>query len=180
MTDRTEIACIIAEWWHNQKDKKHLLESTITLEQFLQIDKLEPLEIIEEKVQLVLKKPGGRRKVIWKQKKNGHKVLKEKTYEFDGINYQVTIEDFQRLELENRLKMLGCDTCKSEIYYQSEQEDGLTYCRDCLCADAQDYFNRKCVLKFSHAAIPPVTNCRCWKGINGYVKEPVKEIKSVV
>jgi len=168
MPDHTEIACIIAEWWHHQKEKKHLLESTITLEQFLQIDKLEPLEIVEEKVQLVLKKPGGRRKVIWKNKNGSRKIVQM----HQGIPILTNeSEVLERIMLRIRKKLKGCNTCPSEIYYQSEQEDGLTYNRDCLCAEAQDYFNRKCALKFSRSEIPPVTNCRCW--------EKVKE-KSVV
>jgi hypothetical protein len=161
MPDRTEIACVIAEWWHNQKEKKNLLESTITLEQFLQIDKLEPLEIVEEKVQLVLKKPGGKRKVIWKQGRNGSKVLKEKSYSFIDGNFQIKKEESR----------LGCDTCRYEIYYPSEEEDGQAWNRGCLCDEAQDYFNRKCALKFSRCEIPPVTNCRCWTKV---------KVKSVV
>jgi hypothetical protein len=158
MTDRTEIARVIYDWWKLQKEKKELLESTITLEQFLKIEHLEPLEVVEDVVRICIQVPGGRKKTIWKQKngkkKNGHSLP-----EVDQIEISIPVR-------------LGCNTCRHEIFYTSEQEEGLTYNRDCLCMDAQDYFNRCCPLKCSLGFIVPVKNCRFWKQVK--VKEPIK------
>ena len=160
MTDRLQIAQLIYDFWKLQKDKKELLESTITLEQFLKIDKLEPLEVVEDVVRICIQRPGGRKKTIWKQK-NGKKRNGHAPPEMEG----------QTIEMYVPAK-LGCNTCKHEIFYTSEQEEGLTYNRDCLCMDAQDYFNRSCPLKCSLGFITPVKNCRYWKQVK--VNEPIK------
>lgn len=156
MTDRTQIAQLIYDFWKLQKDKKELLESTITLEQFLKIENMEPLEVVEDVVRICIQRPGGRKKTIWKQKngkkRNGH-----------------TMPEVEQIGIDLPGK-LGCNTCRHEIFYTSEQEEGLVYNRDCLCDQAQDFFNRCCPLKRSLGFVPPVQNCRYW----AKVKETVK------
>jgi hypothetical protein len=158
MTDRTEIARLIYDWWNLQKEKKQLLESTITLEQFLKIEHLEPFEVVEDVVRICIQVPGGRKKTIWKEK-NGKKR--------NGHDHETE----QKGIVINLSGRLGCNTCNHEIFYTSEQEEGLVYNRDCLNMDAQDYFNRCCPLKCSLGFILPVENCRFWRQVK--VKETV-------
>ena len=185
MNDRTEIACMIAEWWHNQKEKKRkkdeittfeemvnqkyefsgldIIDSQIVLERFMKIDSLNPLEISEDYSQLTIRSPDGHKHIIQKFREPKGKFLKNKKIEL--------ISPVNTLKTEDHC----CNTCQYEAYYRDGIDEEIygreiTFNRrECLNhkPEAVFYFKDHCQIKLSKNEIFPVKNCPFWKQING-------------
>jgi hypothetical protein len=188
MNDRTDISCMIAEWWHNQKLKrktnlttyedyvKHnyefsneqfeLLDSDIVIEKHLKVDSLNPVKISEDYEQLTVRRPDGKKCIVG--------ILHD-TEKADIWEREIkTIEKAEDLpKIEN-----SCNTCQFEFYeIDGIDEDFLGkeikfYRRDCWCLKpgAQDFFRRAVRLKLSKEEIKPAIDCPFWQPRNGKEK----------
>ena len=166
MTDRTEIACIIAEWWSLQKRKNKrkydgspfqvidLIDTTISVEMVLKVDNVDPLEVSEDYSQLVIKgvMSGGPRIVKFESKMNLDDFIQVKK---DKVEFKpVTL-----IQPQNN----NCSSCHHEIIYKSGEENEK-YKRDCnnFNVNAQDFFRKNCKFTMSKSAIVPVVDCPFW------------------
>lgn len=152
---RTDIAQVIFDWYKKHKNRKDLESCTITVDQFLGLEPLDPPELIENSVCIKLTPKDGS---------------------------PITILE----KFPGKLQIKGCDTCKYEIYYTVEENEGwyshkgIYHFRDCVNMDtgASEYFTIKCGNKTSKEEIPGLFNCPFWKeGIKIQLEdEPVTEV----
>jgi len=162
MTDRTDIACIIAEWWKSKQkedittledylDAKtpakpvELIDSEIVVEHHIRVADL-PNKVETEKTRIYLR--NGRTRTLLKVIKgkiNGSKVAKAVKQE------------------------RSCTTCYYESYYLDSIETDaigreIKYKRrECNNAQAQDFYDRTVHIKMSAKEIKPAVNCPYWK-----------------
>jgi len=182
--DRSDIACIIAEWWHNQKVKRskqsyedfvshhkfdpdlELIDSSITIEITMRVVSLDPMKLEEEGQRLVINKPGGGKIII--KNRNGKESLSKARKEANQEIIKITGKE------------KGCCTyCYHEDYYVENfgrSENGgdiIMNRRRCtnLSEFAQDYFKRNCKFTLSKEEIPPIEGCPFWSKIKAIKNE---------
>jgi len=191
MTDRTDIACMIAEWWHTQKAKNRrkdeingyeefigkkyqfaneetdLIDSTVIIERFLKVESLSPLKLSEDYSQLTIRRPDGKKCIIQKFREPGGEIQKKS----ESVILTPPASTFQ----DNHC----CNTCKYEDYYLDGIDKELygkeisfnrRECRS-FNPEAISYFKDHIKITLSKGEIPPVIHCPFWKQINGVDKK---------
>ena len=143
--DRLDIAHVIYEWWKTRKNKEDYLNSIITVEQYLGIDRLDPVTEFEE---------------------IGAKIYIKYNNKPDEIIYK----EMEKIK-DIRAALSSCSTCDHEIYVkfnEGEEERGKEdwyWNRDCMCLniDCSNHFNNIVKNRTTREPIQPVYNCPYWK-----------------